>query len=76
MALDLVTCGTLAELLFLRVEETNFSRCLMNDFTKSFDTADRAILMSKLARRNVSPPVINSILSAVNIDGGTTAAPS
>jgi len=41
------------------LEENNYVRCLMIDFTKAFDTVDHAILVSKLVAYNVSPPVIN-----------------
>ena len=33
------------------------------DFTKAFDTVDHAILLSILVNYNVSPPVVNWILS-------------
>jgi len=35
----------------------------MIDFTKAFDTVDHAILVAKLVAYNVSPPVINWIIS-------------
>ena len=38
-------------------------RCLMIDFTKAFCYCCRAVLMSNLIGYNVSPPIINWILS-------------
>ena len=45
------------------LEQSHFVRCLMIDFAKAFDTVDHAILLSKLDTYNVSPPVVNWILS-------------
>jgi len=44
-------------------EENHYVRCFLIDFTKAFDNVDHAILMSKLVGYNVSPPVVNWILS-------------
>jgi len=45
------------------LEENNFVRCSMIDFTKVFDTIDLVVLMSKLVGYNASPSVINWMLS-------------
>jgi len=45
------------------LEENNFVRCLMIDFTKAFDTVDHddVVLMSKLVGCNVSQIKLNQI---------------
>jgi len=41
------------------LEDNNFVRCLMIDFTKAFDNVDHDVLVSKLVGYNVSPPIID-----------------
>ena len=41
------------------LEQNNFVRCLVIDFTKEFDIVDHAVIVSKLVGYNVSPPIIN-----------------
>jgi len=45
------------------LEENNYVRCLMIDFTKAFDTVDYVILVSKPVAYNVSPLITNWIIS-------------
>jgi len=43
------------------LEQNDYVRCLMVDFTKAFDTVDHVILLSKLAQLNLPAFVINWI---------------
>jgi len=45
------------------LEQKDYVRWLMVDFTKAFDTVDHVILLSKLAQLNLSAFVINWICS-------------
>jgi len=40
------------------LEENNYVRCLMVDFTKAFDSVDHVILLAKLVKLDLSSFVI------------------
>ena len=45
------------------LEQNDYVRCLMVDFTKAFDAVEHVILLSKLAQLNLPAFVINWICS-------------
>ena len=45
------------------LENNDYVRCLMIDFSKAFDTINHAVLMSKIAKLNIPPYINNWIIS-------------
>jgi len=45
------------------LEQNNYVRCLMIDFTKAFDTVDHIILLSKLIQLNIPTFIVKWICS-------------
>jgi len=44
-----------------QTKQTNYVRCLMIDFTKTFDTVNHIILLSKLIRLNIPAFIVKWI---------------
>jgi len=45
------------------LENNSYVRCLLMDFSKAFDVAKHAILMSKLSAFDLPPPILNWIIA-------------